>query len=331
MTSPASILGTRVVRTEDPLFLTRGAIYTDDVVDDRLRGAVHVTFVRSHMAHARINAIDFSAAENAAGFVAAFCVQDLDLHPPRPMLPTVDSRFSRPAMADGVVRFVGEPVAVVVTQELNQGEDVAELVEVEYEPLPAVVDPRIAAEDSVLLFPDVGTNVAAEFRPEHQNPHLFDDCEVVVTHEMVNQRIAPAPMETRAAAAVWGADGRLTAWIPNQGAQGTKAVLVAWLGVDAGMVRGDHSRRRRRVRREVRRRPGTRRYRRGRQEARQTGPLDGVSLRQPARDDPRAGSGADGDDGRQSEWQNLGLPVGDPAGLWCVPSYWGGAADTDPG
>ena len=237
MTSPASILGTRVVRTEDPLFLTRGAIYTDDVVDDRLKGAVHVTFVRSHMAHARINAIDFSAAENAAGFVAAFCVQDLDLHPPRPMLPTVDSRFSRPAMADGVVRFVGEPVAVVVTQELNQGEDVAELVEVEYEPLPAVVDPRIAAEDSVLLFPDVGTNVAAEFRPEHQNPHLFDDCEVVVTHEMVNQRIAPAPMETRAAAAVWGADGRLTAWIPNQGAQGTKAVLVAWLGVDAGMVR----------------------------------------------------------------------------------------------
>ena len=237
MTSPASILGTRVVRTEDPLFLTRGAVYTDDVVDERLTGAVHLTFVRSHLAHARINSIDFSAAAQAPGFVAAYRAADLDLNPPPPMLPSVDVRFSRPGLAGDVVRYVGEPVAVVVTEELYQGEDVAELVEIDYDMLPAVVDPREAEKDEILLFPDVGTNVAARFAPRNPDPLLFDDCEVVVTQEIVNQRIAPAPMESRAAAAVWGEDGRLTAWIPNQGAQGTKAAMVAWLGIDASLVR----------------------------------------------------------------------------------------------
>ncbi|MET3807821.1 carbon-monoxide dehydrogenase large subunit [Nakamurella sp. UYEF19] len=237
MTSPGSILGTRVLRTEDPLFLTRGAVYTDDVVDESLTGAVWVTFVRSHVAHARIVSIDCTAASQSPGFVAAFTGADLGLPDRAPMWPTVPLGMSRPILARDTVRFVGEAVVAVVTTELYQGEDAAELVEVEYEPLPAVVDPRVAAAGGVLLFPDAGTNIACTFEPPSRDEHLFDDCEVVVTREIVNQRIAPAPMETRAAAAVWGADGRLTSWIPNQGAQGAKADFATMLDVPPELIR----------------------------------------------------------------------------------------------
>ncbi len=237
MTTPGSILGTRVLRTEDPVFLTRGGTYTDDLTDEALTGAVWVTFVRSHHAHARIVSIDTSAAAKAPGFVAAYTGADIGL-PARPaMLPTVPKGMGQPILTSDVVRYVGDPVVAVVTSGRYQGEDVAELIEVEYDPLPALVDPRVAARDEILLFPDVGTNTAATFEPPTRDEHLFDECEIVVSREIVNQRIAPAPMETRAAAAVWGEDGRLTTWIPNQGAQGTKAAVAFALGVDAGLVR----------------------------------------------------------------------------------------------
>ena len=72
-----SILGTRVLRTEDPGFLTRGAVYTEDVQDDRLTGAGHVFFVRSPLAHARINSVDLSAVREAPGVIAAYTADDL--------------------------------------------------------------------------------------------------------------------------------------------------------------------------------------------------------------------------------------------------------------
>jgi carbon-monoxide dehydrogenase large subunit len=237
MTRPGSILGTRVLRTEDPAFLTRGGVYTDDVVDEALVGAVRVSFVRSPVAHARILSIDTSAAAAAPGFVAAFTAADVELPAIRPFLGSIDAGMSRPLLAADVVRYVGEPVAIVVTEDAYQGEDAAELVEVDYDILPADVDPRAAAEDRTLLFPDVGTNIACVFEPDHIDPALFDGCEVVVTREIVNQRVAPAPLETRAAAAVWGADGRLTAWLPNQGAQGARASLARMLRVDRDQVR----------------------------------------------------------------------------------------------
>src|SRR6195952_1590541 len=237
MTTPGSILGTRVLRTEDPNFLTRGGTYTDDLTDEALTGAVWVTFVRSHHAHARIVSIDTSAAAKAPGFVAAYTGADIGLTPRLAMLPTVPKGMSQPVLTRDVVRYVGDPVVAVVTSGPYQGEDVAELIEVEYDPLPALVDPRVAARDETLLFPEVGTNTAATFEPPSRDDHLFDDCEIVVSREIVNQRIAPAPMETRAAAAVWGEEGRLTTWIPNQGAQGTKAAVAYGLGVEADLVR----------------------------------------------------------------------------------------------
>jgi aerobic carbon-monoxide dehydrogenase large subunit len=233
-----SILGTRVLRTEDPKFLTTGGVYTEDVTDDRLEGAYHAFFVRSPMAHARINSVDVSAAVGAPGVVAAFTGADLaDL----PVIPPAAAGLMKAEMiqrllATDKVRFVGEPVAVVVTEHPYQGEDAIELVEVDYDPLPAVLgfDP----DDTTQLFEDAGTNVAGYWGDASQlKADLFDGCDVVVSHTIVNQRVAPAPMESRAGAAVWGEDGRLIAWIPNQGAQGTRDGLATLLGLEASQVR----------------------------------------------------------------------------------------------
>ena len=237
-----SILGTRVLRTEDPGFLTTGAVYTGDVADARLAGACHVFFVRSPVAHARIRSLDVSAALAAPGVVAAFTGADLaDLQPLAPPMPgMINDRMGQPLLARDVVRFVGEPVAVIVTEDPYQGEDAAELVDADYDLLPPVLDLASAAADvqSTLLFPDAGTNVAAAFGDAAAlRGDLFDGCDVVVTHTLVNQRVAPAPMETRAAAAVLDEDGRLTAWIPNQGAQGTRGALAGMLGIEPAGLR----------------------------------------------------------------------------------------------
>src|SRR3954468_7021985 len=145
-----SILGTRVLRIEDPKFLTTGGVYADDLRDPRLDGAGYVTYVRSVMAHAKVT-VDASAAVAEPGVIGVFTADDFrDLAPmplPLPMLPPA---MNRPYLADGIARYVGEPVAILVTETRYAGEDAAELVSVDYEPLPTVVDPREAAKDEVL-------------------------------------------------------------------------------------------------------------------------------------------------------------------------------------
>ena len=235
-----SILGTRVLRTEDPRFLTTGGVYTEDLTDEALDGACHVFFVRSPIAHARIGRVDLSAALAAPGVIAAFAGADLaDLPVIEPMMAgMLNAKMTRRLLALDKVRFVGDPVAVVVTEDPYQGEDAVELVDVDYEPLPAVVDLDDALSNETILFEDAGTNVVVEFgNAASLKPELFDGCEVVVSHTFVNQRVAPAPMESRAAAAVWGEDGRLTSWIPNQGAQSARDDLAKMLGIEASQVR----------------------------------------------------------------------------------------------
>lgn len=232
-----SILGTRVVRTEDPVFLTRGATYTDDLTDERLAGALQLTLVRSPIAHATIASIDVDAAKDAPGVVAVFTGADCDL---APMLgfPAANKAMLRPFLATDRVRYVGEAVAAVLTEEAYQGEDAAELVDVDYEPLEVVVDMVQALEDQVLLFPEAGTNaVSGMHRNKEAAPaDLFADCEVVVTREIVNQRVAAAPLESRAATAVWGEDGRCTLFLSTQNAQAARDEVAGWMGVDAAQL-----------------------------------------------------------------------------------------------
>ena len=238
-----SILGTRVLRIEDRRFLTTGGVYTEDVADERLNGACHVFFVRSLVAHAKIASIKVGTALAAPGVVAVFTGADLaDLSLVAPPMPMLNKRMSQPLLACDVVRYVGEAIAMVVTEDPYQGEDAAELVDVGYEPLPPVLDTETAAaaspESGTLLFPDAGTNVAATFGgATAPRPDLFEGCQVVVSATIANQRVAPAPVETRAAAAVWGRDGRLTTWVPSQGAQGTLMALARMLGIEPAKIR----------------------------------------------------------------------------------------------
>src|SRR4051794_40998738 len=140
-----SILGTRVLRVEDPKFLTSGGVYVDDLRDPRLEGAAYVTYVRSVVAHARVT-VDAAAAAGAPGVVAVITAADLrDIEPPPLALPYLPPVMARPWLADGVVRYVGEPVAAVITESRYDGEDVAELVSIDYDPLPVVVDPHASA------------------------------------------------------------------------------------------------------------------------------------------------------------------------------------------
>ncbi len=192
-----SILGTRVLRTEDPKFLTTGGVYTEDVTDDRLTGACHVFFVRSPIAHARVTGIDASAALEAPGVLAVYTGADLDAAGLPKVPPAIPGLFNPDMLRDlictDVVRYVGDIVAAVVTEELYQGEDAMELVSVDYEPLPAVIDLDEALANKTILFEAAGTNVVAEFgNADSLKADLFDGCEVVVSHTFTNQRVAPA-------------------------------------------------------------------------------------------------------------------------------------------
>lgn len=228
-------LGERVTRIEDPKFLTVGGTYCADVRDERLAGAGYVTFVRSTMAHAHIVDIDIGDALEAEGVLGVLTARDLeDLAPARPYIPgMIPDAMARPWLAGDTVRFVGEPIAAVITESPWQGEDAAELVIVDYEPLPALVDVEQALRDEVLLFPEAGTNTA--IGPPPPGPDLFEGCEVVVRQRLVNQRVAACPLEVRSAAVAW-AGGRLVLWISTQAPHAVKTRLAELYGLDEGDV-----------------------------------------------------------------------------------------------
>ena len=241
-----SILGTRVIRTEDPRLLTAGGVYVDDLRTPELSGAARVTFVRSPVAHARITGIDTTQASQEPGVIAVLTVADMDdLAPPPPddgsggggeagPVP-MGGVWSEPLLAVDTVRYVGEPVAVVITDGRYQGEDAADLVSVDYDPLPAVVGPAAAVTDEVLLFPAAGTNVPIA-NPASTDDSPFSGCDVVVEHDIVNQRVACMPMEGRATAAAFSG-GKLTVWHSSQNAQLCRLILCGALGMAPAQIR----------------------------------------------------------------------------------------------
>ena len=232
-----SILGTRVQRNEDPDLLTIGGKYVDDLAPS---DALHATFVRATMAHAEIRSVDVADAKDADGVVAVLTAADLGLEAKPPAMPMLNQDMHRTWLATDRVRFVGEPVAIVLSETRNAGIDAAELVFVDYEPLTPVVDTRDAATDATLLFPDAGTNVCFGV-PTAAGDDFFDGCEVTVDLEFRNQRLAPCPLEPRSTVAKWetGDDGvaKLTQWSTTQGAHGTRDALAGATGVDPDNVR----------------------------------------------------------------------------------------------
>lgn len=231
-----SILGTRVTRREDPRLLTGTGAYVADLRIAELEGALTVAFVRSTIAHARLEDVDLSEAREMPGVVAVFAAPDLGLAAPGPRMPWVPAQMARPWLATDIVRFVGEPVAMVVADDPASAVDAAEMVIVDLDPLSPVVDPETAlAAESPLLYPEVGSNVACE-NPAERDEALFDGCEVVVSGRMVNQRLAACPLEGRATAAHWDGE-RLTVWLSTQNAHGARGAFAAGLGLDASLIR----------------------------------------------------------------------------------------------
>jgi aerobic carbon-monoxide dehydrogenase large subunit len=143
--------------------------------------------------------------------------------------------WAEPLLAVDTVRFVGEPVALVITDGRYQGEDASDMVSVDYDPLPAVVGPVAALTDETLLFPAAGTNVAAANLVSTDDTP-FDACEVVVSRDIVNQRVACLPMEGRATAATFSG-GKLTVWHSSQNAQLCRLILAGVLGMAPDQIR----------------------------------------------------------------------------------------------
>jgi carbon-monoxide dehydrogenase large subunit len=227
-----SIFGNVVHRTEDPRFLSGRGRYTDAIPAE---GALRAVFVRSMMAHARVKAVDTAEANALPGVAAVLTGGDLDLAP-QPSSGSVSGPFDRPVLATEVVRFVGEPVAVVLAETLGQAQDAAESVVVEYDPLPPVVGAEAAlADGSPLLFPDAATNLADEFTT-NWDVDVLAGAEVVIRARFVNQRLAPLPMETNAMLVVPDGDG-LTVWVSSQGPFDVRGDLAEWLGIPKERIR----------------------------------------------------------------------------------------------
>ena len=227
-----SILGNRVVRKEDPALLTTGGNYVDDIAVD---GARHVVYVRSMVAHGNITSIDVTEARTAPGVVDVVTNADLTIGDIKPFM-LLNQSLTRPVLARERVRYVGEPIVAVVAESRAAAVDAAELVIVDIEPLPVIIDPRDAlADDAIHLFPQIATNVA--MHSDHSGePISFANCDVVVTQTTVNQRLAPAPIENRSAIA-WWEDGRLVLELGCQGTHPIRNTVSEIYGLEHDQMR----------------------------------------------------------------------------------------------
>ena len=225
-----SILGTRVQRTEDPALLTGAARYVNDL---DLPGKLRAAFVRSEVAHARLEAVHIDDARAVPGVVAVFTAADLGVAPHHGFV-TVHPDFARPPLADGVVRFVGEPIALVIGESVTAAADGAAAVWADYDTLPPIIDPEAALDDAAAaIFPDHGSNRAL-VDPATAPVELDAGAVRVVRGRYVNQRVAVVPMEPNSCAAVPGVDDTLTFYASTQMPHG----LVGQLGKALGMKRG---------------------------------------------------------------------------------------------
>ncbi|MEL6891620.1 MAG: xanthine dehydrogenase family protein molybdopterin-binding subunit [Actinomycetota bacterium] len=230
-----SMLGTNVVRKEDPALLTVGGEYVDDV---SLPGCLHVAFVRSQVAHGVIESIETDDITSMPGVIGVFGAADLELQPAPPDMPMFNQSMLRTRLASDRVRFVGEPILAVVAESHLQAVDAVEAAWVDVEPLDAVVSVRDSLAEDVLLHPDAGTNTI--FAIPGSGDDVFEGCDVTVELSFRNHRIAPCPLEPRATLARWDTvDGRehLTQWSSTQFGHGTRDGLAAALGVETDQVR----------------------------------------------------------------------------------------------
>jgi carbon-monoxide dehydrogenase large subunit len=239
-------IGQAIKRREDDRLLTGRGCFVDDI---RVPGALHAMFVRSPHAHARVTAIDVDAARSADGVAAALTGADLKAdgvsdYPPNPMLRSASRKPTVGAMsplASDVVRYVGQPVAIVLAESREAAEAAANLVIVDYDPLPAVASLDAAlAPDAPRVWPDAPANIAGSAR--YGDAAACEKAFKAAAHRVHivvdNQRLAPVTLEPRGCVAEFDeASGRLTFHASSQNPAGYQATFANLLGLAPEQVR----------------------------------------------------------------------------------------------
>jgi carbon-monoxide dehydrogenase large subunit len=220
-------IGVSVERIEDAALLTGGGRFIDDI---NLPGQAHAYFVRSPYAHAKITGIDIRAAMAEPGVIAVFTGADLHADNIGAMINTapVKNRDGTPlfipdypAIATDIVRYAGESVAVIIAETAIAAADAAEFLEVDYEPLPSVTQPRAAAKsDSPVIWPEIDTNIELDWEAGERaaTDAAFGRAAHIARIDLVNNRIVMAALEPRGVVAQFDpATGRYTVYTPTQG------------------------------------------------------------------------------------------------------------------
>ena len=232
-------IGQSVRRVEDRRLVAGSGQFVDDV---RLPGMLHAAFLRSDLARARIRSLDTSAARALAGVNAVLTAADVNhrvdslrssVNPPDVAI--VPSHV----LAPGDVRFVGDPVALVVAEDRYLAEDALELIDIDYEPLTPVVDYEQAAGSPHLVHPELGTNLGASGSgPDPELAQVFESAHLVVTETFHQQRQSNMPMETRGLVAHWQRHaGRLDLWTSTQSPHELAFTAARILGIGEHQVR----------------------------------------------------------------------------------------------
>jgi len=236
------LFGAKIKRREDPRFLTGRSRYTADIA---LPNMLHAVFVRSPYAHAIIKKIDVSRAGRLDGVVKILTGQDI-----RDELSSVPCAWQIPnaglkvpkymPLALDKVRYVGDPVAVVVANSLETAFDAASLIDVEYQPLPAAVSPEEAVNPGApQLYDDVPNNMAFDWKVAGGDVEAaFAKADHIVEQRLVNSRLQPAAMETRAAIADFNpATGEATVYITSQNPHVHRLLLSLMTGIPENRLR----------------------------------------------------------------------------------------------
>ena len=237
----ARLVGNRISRKEDPRLLTGRGRYVDDVV---VPGMLHVAFARSDIARGRIVGVDSEAAREAVGVVAVLTAVDLNHVLVGTMGATPVLSMGPPGpnkvLADDEVRYVGDPYALVVAKTRALAEDALELIELDVEPLPPVVDYTTALESSERVHPDTDSNVAGAMPmpPDEELRAIFESSPHVLTEHYVQNRYLAVPMETRGIVAWWQPQaGSFDVYVSTQSPHDVRTVTSRITGVPESRIR----------------------------------------------------------------------------------------------
>jgi len=237
-TVAARYAGTRVPRVEDNRLLTGRGTFVDDVTRP---GMLHACFVRSPFARAKLGDIDATAALALPGVRAVLTATDINPEVKEAWHAVAGKDIPdtpRPPLAEGEVKFVGDPVALVIAESRYIAEDAVELVEVDYEPLPAIADFTRAIGADVIVHDAYPDNVAGGMGGAPPDEETFSSAAHVAEANVYQQIYAPVPMETRGMVVEWDApSAELTVWASTQTPHELRAFAARLLGIPAQGVR----------------------------------------------------------------------------------------------